>query len=173
MDLTNTEYPIFLKENLRFLRKEGGLSQDQLARHIGLKRSNIASYENGTAEPRICNLLKLATYFGVSMIDLTQTDLVSSDHPRKALSSRIAFNDEDMEVVREFKDQADESKAMLKGLHCLNKARQVDLSTLPKEFQHLIINFEQLYEVSDQLLCNHLAILDFVKGKYLENENGQ
>jgi transcriptional regulator with XRE-family HTH domain len=65
----------FLPQNLRNLRKRMNLSQEQFAKRIGLNRGNIASYEKGTAEPKICNLLKMANLFGVSILDLTARDL--------------------------------------------------------------------------------------------------
>lgn len=64
-----------LSQNIRYLRKRQELSQEELALRVGLNRGNIASYENGTAEPKICNLLKLAQIFGISVTDLTQKDL--------------------------------------------------------------------------------------------------
>jgi len=54
-------------ERLRYLRKKSKLTQQQLADVIGLSAPAIYSYENGTKEPSITNLNKLADYFGVSV----------------------------------------------------------------------------------------------------------
>ena len=52
-----------LKLNIRYLRKKMNLSQEELANAIGLNRGNIASYESGTAEPKIANLVKMSKLF--------------------------------------------------------------------------------------------------------------
>ena len=46
-------------ENLKFLRKNKKLSQEELATELGLTRSSYSGYENGVAEPNLQNLLKL------------------------------------------------------------------------------------------------------------------
>ena len=53
--------------NLKILRNEIGLSQDELAQIMGLKQKTYCNYENGTTEPNIDTLCKLADYYGVSL----------------------------------------------------------------------------------------------------------
>ena len=64
-----------LRSNIRYLRKKMSLSQEDLATMIGLNRGNIASYESGTAEPRIANLVKMSKLFSVPLADLTETKI--------------------------------------------------------------------------------------------------
>ena len=64
-----------LKLNIRYLRKKMNLSQEELANAIGLNRGNIASYESGTAEPKIANLVKMSKLFSVPLADLTETKI--------------------------------------------------------------------------------------------------
>ena len=52
---------------LRALRKERGLTQNQLANELQFTRSTIANYEQGNRLPQIETLSKLADYFGVSI----------------------------------------------------------------------------------------------------------
>jgi len=54
-------------ERLLNLRKNKKLTQRQLADVIGLSAPAIHSYENGTKEPSITNLNKLADFFEVSV----------------------------------------------------------------------------------------------------------
>jgi len=56
--------------NLKRLRTKEGLSQKGLGEALGMSRSNIASYEQGIAEPTLCNLVKIAKYFEVSLNEL-------------------------------------------------------------------------------------------------------
>ena len=52
--------------NLREIRKEHGLTQEKLAKIIGLSRSTITMYETGGSEPDFDILKKIADYFNVT-----------------------------------------------------------------------------------------------------------
>ncbi len=65
----------FLGSNLRWLRKEKGLTQDRLAGKIGVKRSLVSAYEEGRTEPKLRTILTICHYFGISMDALVNTDL--------------------------------------------------------------------------------------------------
>ena len=58
-----------IASNLRKLRRQKNLSQEKLAMELGIKRSNVASYENALAEPSASRLVKICHYFDVSMED--------------------------------------------------------------------------------------------------------
>ncbi|MBR4801032.1 MAG: helix-turn-helix transcriptional regulator [Clostridia bacterium] len=58
------------KENLKQLRKEGGLSQTQLANALNLTVKTISHWETGYTEPSIKQILELAEFFHVSLEDL-------------------------------------------------------------------------------------------------------
>jgi len=57
----------FIAENLKFIRKQKGWTQDQLAHQLGVKRSLIGAYEEGRADPRISFLMHLCQKFGYSL----------------------------------------------------------------------------------------------------------
>ena len=65
----------FLGSNLRWLRKEKGLTQDRLAGKIGVKRSLVGAYEEGRTEPKLRTILSICHYFGINMDALVNTDL--------------------------------------------------------------------------------------------------
>ncbi|MEM9985350.1 MAG: helix-turn-helix transcriptional regulator [Bacteroidota bacterium] len=65
----------YVPSNLRYLRKVSNLSQQAFAEKVGLNRGNIASYEKGSAEPSLTNLLKIARFFGVDLLDFIDRDL--------------------------------------------------------------------------------------------------
>ena len=65
----------FLALNLRLLRKKFQWSQEEFANRVGLNRGNIASYENGSTEPKIYSLLKMSELFQVSIKELVFEDL--------------------------------------------------------------------------------------------------
>ena len=51
---------------IKRLREEKGLSQKDVAEHLGITRQAIASYELAKREPDYETLHKLADFFGVS-----------------------------------------------------------------------------------------------------------
>ncbi|MFY0652653.1 MAG: LexA family transcriptional regulator [Cyclobacteriaceae bacterium] len=67
-----------VNENIKFLRKKEGYTQETFADVIGIKRSLVGAYEEGRADPRLNNLLKMSEVFGVSvdtMISKNVTEL--------------------------------------------------------------------------------------------------
>lgn len=67
----NTENRIFA-ENLQFLRKQQGLSQEALAERMGVSRQSVSKWESGTAWPEMPALLALCRLFGTDLGLLTQ-----------------------------------------------------------------------------------------------------
>lgn len=55
-----------LGENIRRLRQERGLCQEELGRRIGASKQSVSNWENGNITPSIDLLLRLADFFGVS-----------------------------------------------------------------------------------------------------------
>ena len=58
---------------LRRLRKEADLSQEELGAKLGLAKSTISMYENGTREPSLEVLEAIADIFNVDMNTLTDS----------------------------------------------------------------------------------------------------
>lgn len=67
--------------NLRERRLEKGLTQEQLAKACGLKRTRVANYEAGTREPNIRTLKDLS-----SALDCTVDELIRDPEPAEAES---------------------------------------------------------------------------------------
>lgn len=55
-----------MSNRIKELRKEYGLTQEDIAKKLGLTRSAISSYERGRLEPTFQNIIKLADMFDVS-----------------------------------------------------------------------------------------------------------
>lgn len=62
-------------KNIRHLRKERGLRQDEVCAGTGFKQSTWSNYENGTSKPNFDDLIKIINYFGVTASDLLEADL--------------------------------------------------------------------------------------------------
>ncbi|MDH3711432.1 MAG: LexA family transcriptional regulator [Cyclobacteriaceae bacterium] len=68
-----------IADNIKTLRKKLGMTQGTLAEAMGIKRSLIGAYEEGRAEPRLNNLVKLAEVFQTSIDNLVQVDMSGPD----------------------------------------------------------------------------------------------
>ncbi|HMQ59205.1 MAG TPA: helix-turn-helix transcriptional regulator [Flavilitoribacter sp.] len=155
-----TKQQIFLADNLRYLRKQQNLSQEELASKVGLNRGNVASYENGTAEPKLCNLLKLADIFGVSMSDMILKDLSRYQHTNgqypvlcKEKLAKLEFLLQETVTLREF----------LEGLSkCTeyNKNKLED-DQLSNEVRFMIHCSDQIFEAAVKLLTHNQELLSF------------
>ena len=54
-------------KKLMTLRKQAGLSQEQLADRLGVTRQSVSKWESGTAFPELVKLVTLSEMFGVSV----------------------------------------------------------------------------------------------------------
>jgi transcriptional regulator with XRE-family HTH domain len=155
---------MYLNLNIRALRKKLNLSQEELALRVGLNRGNIASYENGTAEPKICNLLKLSKIFGVSVIDLANRDLsvqiTELETPELAAASAVPFHDP--EQLLHLRDRANEISQVIHSLYTCFQFKLKSMTECAPEVQALQMHFEQMKEVSQSLINDHLALLDIL-----------
>lgn len=61
-------------EKLTALRKQTGLSQEQLADRLGVTRQSVSKWESGAAMPELVKLISLSEMFGVSV------DYLVKDH---------------------------------------------------------------------------------------------
>lgn len=59
------------------MRKRKKRSQTELAEVLGVKRTSISGYENGTSEPPIKTLLKISSYFKIGTDSLLKEDLTT------------------------------------------------------------------------------------------------
>ena len=63
-----------LSEKLYKLRKNSGLSQEQLAEQLNVSRQAISKWESGTAVPESEKLVAISNYFSVSVDYLLKDD---------------------------------------------------------------------------------------------------
>ncbi|GHB81686.1 helix-turn-helix domain-containing protein [Persicitalea jodogahamensis] len=64
-----------VSNNIKYLRRLNGLTQEQFSRKIGIKRSLLGAYEEARANPNLTNLKNMAAAFGVSVDHLLKNDL--------------------------------------------------------------------------------------------------
>lgn len=88
----------FLSTNLKFLRKQKGITQNELAEKLAVQRTMISAYEDGRSEPKLQTLQLLSEILEVGLEELLDHDIETKG--RKAVQKRgitiltIATNDE-------------------------------------------------------------------------------
>lgn len=86
-------------ERLKVLRKKKHWTQDELAHMLEVAPSSVGSYERGTRQPSIENLIRMSKYFNVSLDYL----LCQSDDERTINE----FQQTDSKDIKDFlRDQA-------------------------------------------------------------------
>ena len=66
---------IYFSENLKYLRKRRGRTQDDVAAALMMKRSTLSGYENKVAQPGIQALMQFSDYFNIAIDTLVKIDL--------------------------------------------------------------------------------------------------
>ena len=61
-----------IKENLKALRKQHNLSQQEMAKIAGVTDKAISTWESGTRIPRMGAIQKMADYFGLQKSDIIE-----------------------------------------------------------------------------------------------------
>ncbi len=69
--------------NIKFHRKELGLTQEQTAEHLGVSRQTLAKWERGESLPDIENCIALADLFGISVDLLVRNVCLSNKSEEK------------------------------------------------------------------------------------------
>ncbi len=93
----------FLASNLRFLRKQKGITQNDLADQLDVQRTMISAYEDGRSEPKLATLQKLCDILEVGVEELLEHDIEKLG--RKAIQKRginiltIAADENDKENI--------------------------------------------------------------------------
>jgi transcriptional regulator with XRE-family HTH domain len=64
-----------VSNNIKYLRRLNGMTQEQFARRIGIKRPSVGAYEEARAHPPYDTLISMAKLFGVTIDQLIKSDL--------------------------------------------------------------------------------------------------
>lgn len=64
-----------LAQNLKYLREQRSVNQNELAEILGVVQATIGNWEAGRREPELSMIVQLAEYFNVTLDDLVLKDL--------------------------------------------------------------------------------------------------
>lgn len=82
-----------LMNQLRFYRAQMGLTQEQIAEHIGVSRQAVAKWEKGETLPDIDSCIRLADLFNVSVDMLVRNLKNQSSASSQQLIGCVKMND--------------------------------------------------------------------------------
>ncbi|SEW02299.1 DNA-binding transcriptional regulator, XRE-family HTH domain [Chitinophaga sp. YR573] len=123
----------FFAQNIQLLRKEKGLTQDQMTAAIGVKRNTWSNYETKVSEPDIEKIIAISNYFDIAIDDLMTKDL--TEHVQET-------------ALKGYSQKVDKSTAKSTG-SCTDT--NLKISEIP---------ISQLLETKDQLIRSLQATID-------------
>lgn len=88
--------------NIAKIRKAQGLTQDDIASHLGLSRIQISYYERGGRNISATDLNKLSELFGIELSELLEEDL-HLQNLNLAFAFRSDNSESDFEQIASFK----------------------------------------------------------------------
>ncbi len=81
-----------VSNNIRYLRRLKGFTQEQFAIKIGIKRSLLGAYEEARANPNLENLQTMALIFGTSVDEIITTDITKNIADERIFSNDLFTN---------------------------------------------------------------------------------
>ena len=82
----------YISKNLRKLRKEHDMTQDELARKLGVSYQSVSKWEQGKSNPDLAMLPAIAVLFGVTIDELYGMDEIKRQQRLVKLNKRIKEN---------------------------------------------------------------------------------
>lgn len=163
----------YLASNLRHLRRVAKLSQQGLADQIGLNRGNIASYEKGSAEPNLTNLLKISRFFSIDLYELLEEDL---SHKLEAQASEAAIQEisqpEWNEILERVQAQSggagvlfalgersNNLRTILEGMREYQRLRRKRHTHPSRELESLLVDLDRTLEVATDIMDTNRQLL--------------
>ena len=101
------------KIEFKRLRTERNITQDELARALGVSRSTIGNYEQGIREPDFDMLEKIADYFNVNMSILLDNQTEVEEYLRQKNEKLYEFIQRFMRLDASDKARIDERVRIL------------------------------------------------------------
>lgn len=149
-----------LSHNIRYLRKQMGISQEELAHRLEIKRSNIAAYESKNVEPRLRIILELSRVFEIDISTLVKKRL-QPNSIHKSLNTRkeahlldTNLDQQQKEVVEQFIDKSLKIRKILEGFKSFYAFRKKGEEIKTQEKERIFFDIENFIQLMDYLL-NH------------------
>lgn len=129
-------------DNIKRIRKNKGLKQQELADILGVKRNTYSDWENGKTEPKLGNVVKLAHVFGTTTDELLGQTVYS-----KAILVRF-LDDYDVSDIKNWNKEGRDSFKFAVLFEIISKNDIVGLFKLRDE----LVQKNQLDEEGKEIL---------------------
>lgn len=86
-------------DNLKKIRKEHNLSQEQLAEQLGVSRQSVSKWESGQAYPEMDKMLSLCQLFNLNIDDLLNQDIKEVNSNKQAKNNINKFIDDFLDYI--------------------------------------------------------------------------
>ena len=80
-----------LSDNLKRIRKENNLSQEQLADKLGVSRQSVSKWESGQAYPEMDKVLQLCQLFNLNIDELLNQNIKDVNNKKQAKNTFNKF----------------------------------------------------------------------------------
>ncbi|NOY49395.1 MAG: helix-turn-helix transcriptional regulator [Chlorobi bacterium] len=83
----------FISNNIKYLRKQKNLLQSELADKINVKRTSVASWEQGVSYPNLDTLVRICGFFSVTLDEIVTQNLAERndlDNKYNIVNERMA-----------------------------------------------------------------------------------
>ena len=162
---------INVNENIRFLRKKKGWTQEKFSKKIGIKRSLVGAYEEGRSDPRLSNLLKMCEVFTISLDNILKKDvsLLSEDQYLKNEDQNVKVLSITVDKIGKENIELINQKASAGYLNSYSDFEFIE--NLPK-FQLPFLNFSgthRAFEIKGDSMLP-LTSGSIVIGKFIEDD---
>lgn len=170
---------LHLSENIVRLRRDKGITQEELAAFVGVTKASVSKWETGQSMPDILLLPLLAAFFGVSVDELLGYEPQMSREQIRACYLSLA---EDF-ARRPFMETLEKSRELVKQYYtcypfliqiCILWMNHYMMAESEETRQEILMQIGELCdhiltECKDLNLCNHVvsikAMMDLLKGK--------
>ena len=106
-----------VNENLKAVREKKRVSQQEVADYLGITRQAYSHYEVGRRKPDYETLLKLAEFYGVSVLDLLEAEKAPTVEGERTVSDddiKFALFGGDGEITDEMYEEVKRFAAYVK-----------------------------------------------------------
>lgn len=100
--MQNLFFYMHLGKNIKYLRQEKRLTQDELAAQLEKSSGNVSAYEKGKILPPVDVIIKLCEIFHVSLDDIIHKDLTKEEPGRVEKEDPARLVAENDDLLRRF-----------------------------------------------------------------------
>ena len=146
---------LYVSKNLKRLRKERGMTQDELARRLNVSFQSVSKWERGESEPSLSMLPIIACLFNVSTDEIYDMDEIKRQQRIDELNAQIKENyvehkvNNNIPLIQEVLDEYPDSPELMFELGKSYFLARVDEEESVEYFSHAIELFNRVLELTD------------------------